>query len=92
VTAGTEADEAGATALRGYVNHLTIATSISEIELGFGQYFGPGTGPRIHKWLVTTPVHLVSFRRIIDDAIARYEIAYGRIPSVFDAPPTMETQ
>jgi len=63
-----------------YANHLGINFVLSEIELCFGQRFGAGDMVSPQAWLVTSPVHLVSFGALIQSAIARYEKRFGHIP------------
>jgi hypothetical protein len=72
--------------LRAYANDLAIQFSLSEVELRFGQRFGPGEAVGVHSWIVTSPVHLVTFHRIITATIAAYEGRYGAIPEGDDAP------
>lgn len=66
--------------LRCYANDVAAEFSLSEIELRFGQRFGPGEALTVHTWIVTSPVHLVTFGRVIAATIAAYESRYGAIP------------
>lgn len=66
--------------LRSYANDLAVQFSLSEIEMQFGQRFGPGEAVSVHSWIVATPVHLVTFGRVIAATIAAYERRYGAIP------------
>jgi len=68
-----------------YTNSLSVSFTLSEVELVFGQQFG-GDSPACRSWLVTSPVHLVTFGRLIEQAIARYQVRFGQIP-VGAAPP-----
>lgn len=77
--------------IRLYTNHVSIAFSLSEVELQFGQVFGPGDLLVPHSWLVTSPIHLVSFGRAIALTILRYERRFGPIP-VAAAPASDERQ
>lgn len=65
---------------RPYANHLTIAFDLSSIELCFAQ--SPDAEGRTipHSWIVTTPVHLLTFADAIARAVAAYGEQYGRIP------------
>lgn len=66
--------------LRSYANDLALGVRLSEVELRFGQRFGEGV--TVHSWIVTSPVHLLTFRRLIVAAIADYEARYGAIPDL----------
>ena len=66
--------------LRYYANDVAIEFSLSEIELRFGQRFAVAEAQTVHTWIVTTPVHLVTFGRVIAATIAAYEGRYGVIP------------
>lgn len=68
--------------LRAYANDLAAEFSLSEVELRFGQRFGPGEAVTVHTWIVTSPVHLVTFGRVIAATIAAYESRYGTIPDL----------
>ena len=70
---------------RRYTNHLAIDFMLTEVELNFGQRAGSASGPVVHSRLVTTPVHLVIFERIIQGVIARYEGRFGRIPDASES-------
>jgi hypothetical protein len=86
-TAGERSDRAHAPAqgsperLRCYANDVAIEFSLSEIELRFGQRFALAETPTVHTWIVTSPVHLVTFGRVIATTIAAYESRYGVIPT-----------
>lgn len=67
--------------LRCYANDVRLQFSLSEIEMRFGQRFGPGEAVTVHSWIVTSPVHLVAFQRAIAATIAAYEGRYGAIPA-----------
>lgn len=67
-----------------YANHLEINIDMSEIELCFAQDFGPGAEVVPYCWILTSPVHLVSFGQAISRTIARYESLFGRIPGQTD--------
>lgn len=67
-------------ATRVYANDLAVAFSLSEIELRFGQHFGAEMPPAVLCWIVTSPVHLAAFCRVIEAALARYEAQFGAIP------------
>jgi hypothetical protein len=82
---GAEAGEGASTAERLYANSLTVRFSLSEVELVFGQRFGAGEA-LCRSWLVTSPVHLVTFGRLIDAAIARYQSRFGPIPDARNEP------
>jgi hypothetical protein len=80
-TEGEDRDAAAAgTATRVYANDLAVAFSLSEVELRFGQRFGTELPPAVLCWIVTSPVHLAAFGRMIDAAVARYEAQFGAIP------------
>jgi Protein of unknown function (DUF3467) len=83
---GAANETAGGAPQRRYANHVALEFSLSEVQLRFGQVFGPG-GFAVHSWLVTSPVHLVSFSRAIALTIADYESRFGRIPDGADADP-----
>jgi hypothetical protein len=73
--------------LRCYANDVAVEFSLSEVELRFGQRFGAGEALTVHTWIVTSPVHLVTFGRVIAATIAAYESRYGAIPeSATDSP------
>jgi hypothetical protein len=74
------AAEGGTGPLRSYANDVAVAFSLSEIELRFGQRFPLAEAQTVHTWLVTSPVHLVTFGRVIAATIAAYERRYGVIP------------
>lgn len=76
--------------LRCYANDLAAEFSLSEVELRFGQRFGPGDALTVHTWIVTSPVHLVTFGRVIAATIAAYERRYGVIPEGTGAAPARE--
>jgi hypothetical protein len=84
--AGERNDQAHAPAsgsterLRCYANDLAVEFSLSEIELRFGQRFALTEAQTVHTWIVTSPVHLVTFGRVIAATIAAYESRYGVIP------------
>ncbi len=65
---------------RRYANDLAIGFNLSEVELCFGQAFAADGTTKSHSWILTTPVHLVSFGRAISRTLASYEDRYGRIP------------
>jgi hypothetical protein len=85
--AGEEPDRADAPAeggrerLRCYANDVAVEFSLSEIELRFGQRFALAETQTVHTWIVTSPVHLVTFGRVIATTIAAYESRYGVIPT-----------
>jgi hypothetical protein len=83
---GTQDAQAGRSTgrLRAYANDFSADFTLSEVELRFGQRFGPGEALAVHTWIVTSPVHLVTFGRVIAATIEAYEGRYGAIP---DAPP-----
>jgi len=70
----------GTARLRCYANDVAVEFSLSEVELRFGQRFGPNEAPAVHTWIVTSPVHLVTVSRVIAATIAAYESRYGAIP------------
>jgi hypothetical protein len=67
--------------LRSYANDLATTLALSEIELRFGQRFGPDAAVTVHSFIITSPVHLVTFGRVIAATIAAYETRYGAIPA-----------
>ena len=74
-------DDAGEAApVRRYANDLAVEFSLSTCELRFGQCSPGGAGAAVHSWIVTSPVHLVTFGRVIQASIARYEARFGAIP------------
>ena len=73
-------DAAALSPVRLYTNHIGIEFVLSEMELRFGQRFGAGDLVSAQSWLVTSPVHLVGFSALIQNAIARYESRFGPIP------------
>lgn len=75
---GGESD--GTAPLRRYANDLAVEVSLSTCELRFGQRPGDAQGPFVHSCIVTSPVHLVTFGRVIQASIARYEARFGAIP------------
>lgn len=81
-TEGEERDTipAASPATRIYANDLAVAFSLSEVELRFGQRFGAEVPPVVLCWIVTSPVHLAAFGRMIAAALARYEAQFGAIP------------
>lgn len=64
---------------RRYANDLAVEFSLSSCELRFGQLSAGGTEAAVHSWIVTSPVHLVTFGRVIQASIARYEARFGAI-------------
>jgi hypothetical protein len=66
--------------MRRYANDLSIEFSLSACELRFGQLAATGAAPAVHSRIVTSPVHLVTFGRVIQATIARYEARFGAIP------------
>lgn len=80
------AGTAAGSELRAYANDLALGFSLSEIELRFGQRFGPGEAMTVHTLIVTSPVHLVTFGRLIAATIDAYERRYGAIPIEPEAP------
>jgi hypothetical protein len=81
----TEGDErdavpAARSATRIYANDLAVAFSLSEVELRFGQRFSAEQPAEVLCWIVTSPVHLAAFGRMIEVALARYEAQFGAIP------------
>lgn len=79
-TEGEDRATAAGTATRVYANDLAVAFSLSEVELRFGQRFGAELPPSVLCWIVTSPVHLAAFGRLIEAALARYEAQFGAIP------------
>ena len=67
--------------LRDSANDLAARFTLSEVELRFGQRFGPEGALSVHTLIVTSPVHLVTFGRVISETIAAYEGRYGVIPA-----------
>jgi hypothetical protein len=65
---------------RWYANDLSVEVSLSTCELHFGQQAGSGAEPVIGCRIVTSPVHLATFGRVIQAGIARYEARFGAIP------------
>jgi hypothetical protein len=63
-----------------YANHLDVAFGVSKVELCFSQAFDAGGNTTPSCLIHTTPVHLVSFGRVISRTIASYEDRFGRIP------------
>ena len=74
--------------LRCYANDLAVEFSLSEIELRFGQRFALSEALTVHTWIVTSPVHLVTFSRAIAAAISAYESRYGVILATPDTETT----
>jgi hypothetical protein len=66
--------------MRRYANDLSIEFSLSSCELRFGQHAASGGAPVVHSCIVTSPVHLVTFNRVIQATIDRYEARFGAIP------------
>jgi hypothetical protein len=80
-----DADDAAGLS-RHYANHLGVEFSLSEVSLRFGQQHGPDAEPAIHTLIVSSPVHLAAFGRVIQASIARYETRFGRIPDSSETP------
>lgn len=82
----TDADDAAPAApMRIYANDLAASFSLSEIELRLGQRFGADLPIAVHTFIVTSPVHLVTFNRVLSRTIAAYEGRYGAIAAPPDA-------
>ena len=77
---GDDGEEAGERPARRYANDLAVEVTLSTCELRFGQRQGDGAPPQVHSRIVASPVHLVTFGRVIQASIARYEARFGSIP------------
>ncbi|HEU0098583.1 MAG TPA: hypothetical protein VFQ67_07390 [Allosphingosinicella sp.] len=65
---------------RGYINHMNLRLSLSEVLIDVGQT-GPGEVPTITGRFVTSPDYLLSMRSTISGAIDRYQAEFGGIVS-----------
>jgi hypothetical protein len=63
-----------------YANDLAVEVSLSTCELRFAQRAGSGAEPVVGCRIITSPVHLATFGRVIQASIARYEARFGTIP------------
>jgi len=73
-------DPADGAPVRRYANDLAIDFTLSTCELRFGQRRADGEEPSVHSCIVTSPVHLAFFGRVIQATIDRYEARFGEMP------------
>jgi hypothetical protein len=77
-----EGEEGAAITRAPFVNRLAVQCDISEVALSFSQE-GSASGEEAPRLTVaTSPVHLVSFSRVLSQTVANYERDYGRIPDL----------
>lgn len=76
---GAGSDAAGEAPGLCYANELAVEFSLSRCELRFAQRGDDGAVAQ-QGGIVTSPVHLVTFGRVIQATIARYEARFGAIP------------
>ena len=62
-----------------YANHLDVTFNLSEVAFDFGQRGDDGCVTATSR-LLTTPVHLVGFARVIGRTIDSYQQRFGLIP------------
>ena len=76
---GSGQDRTAGRPVRRYAHHLAVDFSLSSVELRFGQRTPTGEAD-FHSLLVLSPIDLVTFGRLIQAGIERYESRFGPIP------------
>ncbi|SPE35045.1 hypothetical protein SBA3_2220030 [Candidatus Sulfopaludibacter sp. SbA3] len=64
-----------------YANYFEVGHNAFEFVVNFGQFFAEGGDPELHTKIITSPVYAKRLQQVLDDAVDRYEQAFGPIPN-----------
>ena len=62
-----------------YANCLKVGHNPIEFVLDFGQCFEGESRENFHTRIITSPVYLKSFSKLLQEAVNEYEDAFGEI-------------
>jgi hypothetical protein len=71
-----------------YANYFQVGHNAFEFLLDFGQCYRHGPERLLHTRIITGPAYAKALSRTLQESLARYEKAHGRIP---DPEPDAET-
>lgn len=67
-----------------YANYFQVGYNAFECILDFGQYYPETVPARWHTRIITTPSYLKTLSKLLGEAMAEYEAAFGPIPDSDD--------
>jgi len=63
-----------------YANYFEVGHNAFEFVLNFGQFFAEGGDPDLHTKIITSPVYAKRLQHVLEEAVNKYERAFGDIP------------
>jgi Protein of unknown function (DUF3467) len=62
-----------------YANFFLVGHNAFEVVLEFGQFHEGTSQPQMHTRIIAAPVYAKALLKLLDEAIAKYEQAFGEI-------------
>lgn len=62
-----------------YANYFKIGYNAFEFLLDFGQWHPEDAAERLHTRIITGPMYVKTFLRLLGDAVRHYETTFGAI-------------
>ena len=62
-----------------YANFFEVGHNAVEFVLVFGQSYSESEPPTVHTTIVTTPMYAKRLLAVLEEAVARFEVAYGPV-------------
>lgn len=62
-----------------YANYFMVGHKAFEFVLDFGQLYSENAEPQLHTRIITSPVYVKAFLKILKDSVDQYEQRFGII-------------